>query len=157
MLFVLALILHVIAVVHWIGGVALVTTVLIPAIRRMAAPDARIALFETIENRFAAQARVSTLVVAATGVYMLNGLHAWPVMLSRQGWWLDAMVGLWALYSLMLFVIEPLFLHDWFIARARINPDSAFRTAELLHRVLLVISLLTVAAAVAGANGFSLG
>jgi uncharacterized membrane protein len=37
--------LHVIFVVLWIGGVAFVTTVLLPAIRRLKAPRERIQLF----------------------------------------------------------------------------------------------------------------
>jgi uncharacterized membrane protein len=45
--------LHVLSIVLWIGGVAFVTTVLIPAIRRLRAPNDRLALFDAIERRFA--------------------------------------------------------------------------------------------------------
>ena len=37
--------LHVVAVVLWIGGVGFVTTVLLPAIRRLKAPEERVAFF----------------------------------------------------------------------------------------------------------------
>src|SRR5262245_47690839 len=43
-----ARVLHVLGVVLWIGGVALVTTVLLPATRRMKTPAERIELFESI-------------------------------------------------------------------------------------------------------------
>src|SRR6185503_14048676 len=56
-----ARVLHVMGVVLWIGGVALVTTVLLPATRRMASPAQRVAFFESIERRFAWQARATTL------------------------------------------------------------------------------------------------
>ena len=45
-IFVLARTLHVISVLFWIGGVAFVTTVLIPALRKPADPDRRFELFE---------------------------------------------------------------------------------------------------------------
>ena len=51
--------LHVLAIVLWIGGVALVTTVLLPTLRRLPDPAQRIALFEAIEHRFGVQARFS--------------------------------------------------------------------------------------------------
>jgi len=49
--------LHVLGVVLWIGGVAFVTTVLLPSVRRMKSPEERVAFFESIEGRFAWQAR----------------------------------------------------------------------------------------------------
>ena len=52
----LARVLHVVAVVFWIGGVAMVTTVLLPAVRRFKEPAERVAFFETVERRFAGQA-----------------------------------------------------------------------------------------------------
>ncbi len=44
--FVFARALHVIAVVLWIGGVAFVTTVLIPSLRRIENSEKRLDLFE---------------------------------------------------------------------------------------------------------------
>ena len=68
---------YVLAAVFWIGGVALVTTVLLPAIRRFKSTDERIAFFEAVENRFATQARVTTLLVGLSGVYMIYRLDTW--------------------------------------------------------------------------------
>ncbi len=45
--FTLARVIHVIAVILWIGGVSMVTTVLIPAIKKMKSKEERIATFET--------------------------------------------------------------------------------------------------------------
>ena len=49
---ILARAIHAIGVVLWIGGVAFVTTLLIPALRQVAEPDRRLALFEQLEGRF---------------------------------------------------------------------------------------------------------
>jgi uncharacterized membrane protein len=52
---------HVAGVVFWIGGVAFVTTVLLPGVRRMKDPQDRVSFFEQVEGKFAWQARVTTL------------------------------------------------------------------------------------------------
>jgi hypothetical protein len=67
---------------------------------------------------------------------------------------MHAMVAVWLLFTLMLFVAEPLFLHRWFLEAATRHPERTFRRIERLHWVLLTISLLTVLGAVAGSHGF---
>jgi uncharacterized membrane protein len=59
---------HVFAVVVWIGGVAMVTTVILPIVRR--GEKERLALLEAVEGRFIWQARIASLLVAASGFYM---------------------------------------------------------------------------------------
>jgi hypothetical protein len=63
------------------------------------------------------------------------------------------MVVIWAIFMLVLFVLEPLFLHRWFSERARRDPARALRLVSRLHWVLLIASLVTVAGAVAGSHG----
>ena len=52
--FALARVIHVLAVVHWIGGVAMITTVVIPIIRKSRSDAESVELFEAIEKKFAA-------------------------------------------------------------------------------------------------------
>jgi uncharacterized membrane protein len=151
--FAIALSLHVLAIVLWIGGVAFVTTVLLPAVRRLEVPEKQLALFDTIERRFAWQARVTTLIAGLTGGDMVARLGLWRDFLVAQYWWLDAMVLVWLVFTLMLFVAEPLFLHRWLMARAVARPEATFRLVERLHWALLTISVVTVLGAVAGAQG----
>ena len=66
---------HVFAVVVWIGGVAMVTTVILPVVRR--GEKERLALLEAVERRFIWQARIATLLVAASGFYMVGRLDLW--------------------------------------------------------------------------------
>lgn len=150
----LARALHVVAIVHWIGGVAFVTLVLLPAVRSFAAPAARVALFEEIERRFAAQARVSTLLAGLTGFWMTERLDAWARFSDLRFWWMHAMLAIWALFTLMLFVLEPLVLHRWFLAQAERDPETTFVLIQRLHYVLLAASAITVFAAVLGAHGW---
>ncbi len=145
--------LHVLAVVFWIGGVAFVTTVLLPATRALSAPGERLAFFDNIERRFAWQARFSTMLVGVTGFYMLVRLDLWDRFLSVAYWWMHAMVAVWLLFTLMLFVAEPLFLHRWLRRRAAVEPESSFRFVVRLHRLLLFLSAITLLGAVLGSHG----
>ncbi len=135
---------------------AFVTTVLLPAVRRLRAPEERLAFFDAVERRFAWQARVTTFVAGLTGLDMLMRLDLWDRFLSASYWWMDAMVFVWLLFTLMLFVAEPLFLHRWLMARAKAEPEATFRRVERLHRLLLTLSLITVLGAVAGSHGLLL-
>src|SRR6516164_7688348 len=103
----LARALHVLLVVLWIGGVAFVTTVFLPAVRDLRAPAERVVL---AERRFANQARVTTALTGLSGLYMVVRLDLWDRFLSVEYWWMHAMVAVWLLFTLMLFVAEPVFL-----------------------------------------------
>ena len=70
----IARVLHVLGVVLWIGGVAMVTTVLLPATRRLKTPQERVAFFENIERGFAAQSRITTLITGLSGFYLAHRL-----------------------------------------------------------------------------------
>lgn len=149
----LARTLHVLGVVLWIGGVGFVTTVLLPSVRQVADPARRVELFEEIERRFAWQARGTTLLVGATGLYLTVTLDLWNRFVEAQFWWMHAMILVWLVFSVMLFVAEPLFLSRWFRRAASARPEATFRLIESLHLALLGISLLTVPGAVAGSHG----
>lgn len=145
--------LHVIAVVHWIGGVAMVTAVILPAVARLEAKERRLALFEAIEGRFSAQAKVSVTVAGLSGFYMTHRLAAWDRFLDPGFWWMHAMVLVWALFTVVLFVAEPLVLDAWFRRRAARDPEGTFAIVRRAHWLLLSVSAVTVAAAVLGAHG----
>ena len=78
--FIIARVLHVLGVVLWIGGVAFVTTVLIPALRRIPDTAKRYELFETLEGRFSFQAKVTTAITGLSGLYMLYYMDAWSIL-----------------------------------------------------------------------------
>lgn len=150
--YVLARVLHVLAVIHWIGGVAMVTLVILPQMRALPPAD-RIATFERLEGRFGGQAKLSVLVAGLSGLWMLWLTEGWGLFLEPAHWWLHLMVTVWAVFTLVLFVLEPLVLHRWFHARASRDPEGTFALVLRLHRGLLALSALAVAGAVQGAHG----
>lgn len=145
--------LHVFAIVFWIGGVGFVTTVVIPAVRRFKETGERIAFFDAVERRFAWQARVTTLLAGLTGLYMVIRLDLWDRFSRASYWWMHAMVILWLIFTIMLFIAEPLVLHRWMHARALADPEATFRLIARLHYFLLAASSVTVLGAVAGSHG----
>ncbi|SER27486.1 Uncharacterized membrane protein [Nitrosomonas sp. Nm51] len=150
---ILARVLHVIGVVLWIGGVAMVTLVLLPGLKRMASPAEAMNFFIDFRRRFAAQARYTTLLVGLSGLYMTYVLDAWHRFMQWQYWWMHTMVLIWLLFTVMLFVFEPR-------SRRRKQPSQTNITAQTFtriqrkHMILLILSLITIAGAVAGSHGW---
>lgn len=147
--------LHVIGVVIWIGGVSMATTVALPAIRRGALGSDRLASFQAFEHRFVWQARIAIILVGLTGFFMVMRLNLWARFFESDFWWMHAMVGLWLVFTFVLFIAEPFILHRRFNAWAKHNPDAAFAALHRAHIILLVLSLFTVFGVVAGSHGWS--
>jgi uncharacterized membrane protein len=76
-------ILHILGVVFWIGGVAMVTTIILPAVKKFKSLEEGIEFFEKVERKFQIQARVTTLITGLSGFYMISKLKAWS-------WFLDS-------------------------------------------------------------------
>lgn len=146
---------HVLAIVIWIGGVAMATTVVLPAVRRGDLGSDRFRAFQAIERRFVWQARTAIIIVGLTGFYMLARLDQWDRFRSAQFWWMHAMVCVWLLFTLVLFVVEPLILHRHLDRWAAAAPDVVLAWLQRGHWILLALSLITVFAAVAGSQGWS--
>lgn len=149
--------LHVLGVVMWIGGVSMVTTILLSAVRAFKTAEERVAFFEQVESRFATQARWTTALVGATGFWMAWRFDLWWRFTDAHYWWMHAMVAVWVIFTLMLFVIEPFFLHKRLLHRAQRNPVGTLSTIQRMHWFLLAISLITILGAVAGSHGGFLG
>lgn len=146
---VLARALHVLAVVLWIGGVAMVTLVILPRVRSVADGFAQ---FEAFERRFSLQARWTVPLAGLSGLYLVWRLELWGRFAEARFWWMHAMLALWTLFMLVLFVLEPL-LGKWLQQAAARAPAATLRRIERLHQLLLAASLVTVAGAVAGSHG----
>ncbi len=149
----LARALHVFAIVLWIGGVAFVTTILLPSIRKRQNELKGPQLFESLEGPFSLQAKFTTLLAGLTGLYIIYLTDGWNRFLEPSYWWLSAMVAVWFIFTMVLFVLEPLFLHAWFRQKAGSDPQAVLLLLQRMHWVLLTLSLITVLGAVYGSHG----
>lgn len=149
---ILARAIHVAAIVVWIGGVSFVTTILLPAMRQQP-PEDWLREFEAIEHRFAPQARIALLLVLLSGLYMLYAYDLWDRFTVGRFWWMQLMVAVWLLFAALLLVIEPLIIRRTLRRRAAAAPAAVLSRMLRLHRLMLVLSLIAVLAAVAGSHG----
>lgn len=143
---------HVLAIVHWIGGMAFVTLVVLPAARDTADPREGLALFESVEGRFSPQVRLSVPLAGLSGFYMAERLDAWPRFLDPAQWWLGAMVLLWLLFMTVLFVVEPA-IGPRLLGAGRSDPEGLLRRVARVHWLLLGASAVVAGGAVLGAHG----
>jgi uncharacterized membrane protein len=141
--------LHVLCVVLWIGGVAMVTLVLVPGVSGESDAFSR---FESIERRFASQSKITVLLAGLSGFYMVWRLDLWARFAEPRFWWMHAMVAVWLIFTVVLFVLEPL-LHNRFRSSASRDPHGTMLLIQRFHWVLLTLSLITIAGAVAGSHG----
>lgn len=144
--------LHVLSIVYWIGGVAFVTITLLPALSRLPARE-RFGMFTDIERRFGIQARVLVVIAGSTGYGLLVRMRLTGLLSRGAGWWLDGMIGLWALFAILLFVLEPLLLHRKLTDLARRDHEHAYALLLRGHRALLILATLVIFGAILGANG----
>jgi hypothetical protein len=120
----------------------------------MKSKEEQIETFESIEGKFALQAKVTTLLTGLSGFYMLHQLNAWTRYLDYHFWWIHAMTLVWIIFSLILYVFEPFILHKAFMKYANEDPEKTFRIMHRLHWILLIISLIAAAGAIAGSHGW---
>jgi len=152
---VLARVLHALGIIVWIGGVAMTTAVILPAVRSQRLGRDRLEAFEAIERCFAWYAKAAVVIVGVTGIYMVAELGLWERFEQAEFWWMHAMVCVWLLFAVVLFVAEPLVLHRYFHRWATVAPDTAFARLQLAHWIALALSVVTVFGAVAGSHGWS--
>ena len=141
-IFIIARILHILGVI------------LIPALRREKDPDERLNIFETLEGRFSLQAKFVTAITGLSGFYMIDSLDAWGRYLDISFWWVHMMTIVWLIFSVVLFILEPLFLHRWFHEKAKKDSEKSFLILHNMHKVLLALSLIAIIGAVGGIRGF---
>jgi uncharacterized membrane protein len=153
-LFVITRAIHVVSVVMWIGGVYFVTTVLIPKFRNENDLHIRLEQFEAVERRFTLQAKFITVVAGLSGFYMVHYLNGWERYLHIEYWWLHLMSFVWLVFTVVLFILEPLVLHSWFHEQAKNNSDQTFALLHNFHKVILTVSLVAIFGAVVGSHGF---
>ena len=145
---------HIVSVVIWMGGVTFVTLILIPTLRRTSFHVDQLAIFNVIENQFANIARVMVLLAGISGFYMTYRLNAWNRFTEIQYFWMHAMVFVWILFFLALFIVEPFFLKDHGKMVKNGHNITNLQKTQIVHAIILLLSLVTIIASVLGAHGF---
>ncbi len=147
MLLTILLIIHVICVIIWIGGVAFVTTVIFPMMYKTEGSLEKALLFQRVEHRFAGMVRWLIALVGVTGFWILSTKYGFTILLQRRGLGIVIMIAVWALYTTVLLSERRIFGRI-FADPEKIDMDRALRMINVMHWVLLTISFSAVAAGV---------
>ncbi|MDI2090475.1 hypothetical protein [Commensalibacter oyaizuii] len=145
---------HVLSIVIWIGGVCMVTTVLLPTIKRYFPVNNRLEMFHKIESRFAMQARIVVLLAGLSGFYMVWRMGMWNRFEYPNFWWMHAMVLVWLIFMAMLFILEPFILDKKLKVMSVQQPEKTYIKVQRLHWILLILSIITIIGAVIGSHNF---
>lgn len=147
MLNTLMLVLHVFAVIVWIGGVTFVTTVVFPMMYKTEGSLEKALLFQRIEHRFVKMVRWLIAIVGLTGVHLLQAKHGFGALLRLDGLPYVIMLFAWAVY-LGVFLSERKLFARLFADPQKFDVDKALRMINVMHWVLLSLSYAAVAAGV---------
>src|SRR5574340_263214 len=107
MLFYLMHVIHLLTVILWIGGLAFVTSIVLPM--AIKTPDAlqKVLLFQRVEHRFAKTARIYNIITGATGFVMIFITGWYRMLFTRAGIPLTVMTMIWVFWFVMLWGLEP--------------------------------------------------
>lgn len=137
--YVIALTIHVISVVVWIGGVSFVTLVTFPMILRMDKSLEMVMVFQGTEHRFGKIAKVMVVLAGLSGLYLISEKG-----ISGPGVWI--MIFVWAFYASLLFGLEKLIFKKLFNKPGeQADMKKIFNLLQSFHWVVLGLSLLAIA------------
>ncbi|MDA8423122.1 MAG: hypothetical protein M0Z89_07280 [Nitrospiraceae bacterium] len=141
------LIIHVICVIVWIGGVTFVTTVIFPMMYRTEGSLEKALLFQGVEHRFSAMVKWLIAIVGITGFWMLYAKYGFAVLAQAHGIGVVIMIFAWALYTTVLLSERKIFARI-FADPQKIDMDQALKLINIMHWFLLVVSYSAVAGGV---------
>lgn len=141
------LVIHVIGVIAWIGGVTFVTTVVFPMMYRTEGSLEKALLFQGVEHRFVAIVRWLIGIVGATGLYLLVARFGLDVLATPRGMGIVIMLFAWSFYTTVLLSERNIFAKI-FADPEKLDMNKALRMINVMHWVLLSVSYSAVGAGV---------
>jgi uncharacterized membrane protein len=141
------LIIHVICVIVWIGGVTFVTTVIFPMMYTTEGSLEKALMFQRVEHRFAGMVKWLIGIVGITGFWLLYEKYGFGILNQARGIGIIIMIFAWALYTTVLLSERKIF-GKIFADPEKIDMDQALRLINIMHWFLLTISYAAVAGGV---------
>jgi uncharacterized membrane protein len=142
MAYLIALIIHVLSVVVWIGGVAFVTMIVFPMIQRTDNSLEQVLMFQGTEHRFSKIAKAMVITAGLSGLYLirLKGMS--------NGVWV--MIAVWTVYASLLFFLEKMLFKKLFTRPSGedLNTKEIFFRLQVFHWVVLALSFTAVGAGI---------
>ncbi len=142
MLYAIALIIHVLSIVIWIGGVAFVTMIMFPMIQRTKNSLEQVLMFQGVEHRFSKIVKVLVILTGLSGLYLL-----YEKGFSFGAW---IMIFLWTLYASLLSFLEKIIFKKLFAKPSgeQLNTKQVFFGLQVFHWFILILSFSAIAAGI---------
>ncbi|MBI5742014.1 MAG: hypothetical protein HZA16_15020 [Nitrospirae bacterium] len=146
MLYVIALTIHVLSVIIWIGGVSFVTMITFPMIQRANSSLEQVMMFQGTEHRFVKIAKIMVILAGLSGAYLIK------VKGMSVGSWI--MISVWTFYASLLFGLEKILFKQIFAKPTgeELDTKKIFSILQVFHYVILTLSYSAVAAGIFAAH-----
>jgi uncharacterized membrane protein len=141
------LIIHVVCVIIWIGGVAFVTLVIFPMMYQTEGSLEKALMFQRVEHKFAGMVRWLIGIVGVTGFWLLYEKYGFGILAQGRAIGIDIMIFAWALYTTILLSEKKIFTKI-FADPEKVDMDKALKMINGMHWFLLFISFSAVAGGV---------
>ena len=149
--------LHLLATVAWLGGLAAIAILVLPAAKRVLKPTDQLAFIEGLQRRLEPLAWFSLAILVATGLFQLSVNPHYDGFLSTSGQWSLAIL---TKHTLVVFMIVVSAIQTWEVLPAirrgliRIEKGKADekevkrlqKRETLLLRLNIILSILILAA-----------
>ena len=96
--------LHMLATVLWIGGLAAFSLIVLPAVRKVLAPQAYADLLAALQKRLDTLGWFSVIVLLATGMLQMSSNPNYEGFLAIQGLWASSILVKHLLFGLMVVI-----------------------------------------------------
>jgi uncharacterized membrane protein len=148
----LLVVIHVLTVVFWIGGVAFVTVIIFPMLMRMEDTLEMVLMFHRLENKFGKHAKIYVAITGITGALLVHFQGREADFFSMRNFGIIAMSVAWLFYLFILLFEKKLFAKIFSKPEA-MDGKKVFRFLTGFHWVILAVSLFAVAAGVWQGHG----
>jgi hypothetical protein len=140
--YVIALVIHVVSIIIWIGGVAFVTMITFPMIQRVDKSLEQVLMFQGVEHRFSKIAKVMVILAGLSGLYLIYEKGLSP------GVWI--MIFIWAFYASLLFGLEKIIFKKLFTPPSgeQLDTKKVFNMLQGFHWFILTLSFLAIIAGI---------
>ncbi len=156
MLLKLALFLHIIAAIFWVGGMLFLTLVVVPFLQAMPDPRERSKVYQTVGTKYRLYGWIAIIMLLVTGPTVLYLLYGIPMtkVFSREVHGTGFGKALSIKLSLVALLVLSSLFHDFYLGpKARTSPRLTFWARVFGRSNLLVALLIVIFAVILRAGG----
>lgn len=150
MLLKVALFLHIISAIFWIGGMLFLVAVIAPYLKTLTDPKDKSRIYQVVGTQYRKWGWVAIITLLVTGPVILYTLYGLPPSaiadpaLHSSAWGTTLVIKL----ALVVIIVISALVHDFWIGPRSRNSPGFSKIARLFGRVNLLIALLIVIFAV---------